>query len=36
MIDFSHANSRKQYKLQMDVARDVALSWRPARIASSA
>ena len=24
MIDFSHANSRKQYKLQMDVAREVA------------
>ncbi len=24
MIDFSHANSSKQYKLQMDVARDVA------------
>ncbi|MDY0013333.1 MAG: 3-deoxy-7-phosphoheptulonate synthase AroG [Rhodocyclaceae bacterium] len=24
MIDFSHANSRKQYQLQMDVARDVA------------
>lgn len=24
MIDFSHANSRKQYLLQMDVARDVA------------
>ncbi|MDR1854921.1 MAG: 3-deoxy-7-phosphoheptulonate synthase AroG, partial [Azoarcus sp.] len=24
MIDFSHANSRKQYKLQLDVARDVA------------
>ncbi len=23
MIDFSHANSRKQYKLQVDVARDV-------------
>jgi 3-deoxy-7-phosphoheptulonate synthase len=23
MIDFSHANSRKQYQLQMDVARDV-------------
>jgi len=24
MIDFSHANSRKQYRLQVDVARDVA------------
>jgi 3-deoxy-7-phosphoheptulonate synthase len=24
MIDFSHANSSKQYKLQMDVAKDVA------------
>jgi len=24
MIDFSHANSRKQYQLQMEVARDVA------------
>jgi 3-deoxy-7-phosphoheptulonate synthase len=24
MIDFSHANSRKQYRLQIDVARDVA------------
>lgn len=24
MVDFSHANSRKQYQLQMDVARDVA------------
>jgi len=24
MIDFSHANSRKQYKLQIDVAHDVA------------
>ncbi len=24
MIDFSHANSRKQHKLQVDVARDVA------------
>ncbi|MEN9491749.1 MAG: hypothetical protein RJA63_2198, partial [Pseudomonadota bacterium] len=24
MVDFSHANSRKQYKLQIDVARDVA------------
>jgi 3-deoxy-7-phosphoheptulonate synthase len=24
MVDFSHANSRKQYKLQVDVARDVA------------
>jgi 3-deoxy-7-phosphoheptulonate synthase len=24
MVDFSHGNSRKQYKLQMDVARDVA------------
>jgi 3-deoxy-7-phosphoheptulonate synthase len=24
MVDFSHANSRKQYKCQLDVARDVA------------
>ncbi|HEX5127113.1 MAG TPA: 3-deoxy-7-phosphoheptulonate synthase AroG [Rhodocyclaceae bacterium] len=24
MVDFSHANSRKQYQLQMEVARDVA------------
>ena len=24
MVDFSHANSRKQYKLQVEVARDVA------------
>jgi 3-deoxy-7-phosphoheptulonate synthase len=24
MIDFSHANSSKQFKLQIDVARDVA------------
>ncbi|MBT9461164.1 MAG: 3-deoxy-7-phosphoheptulonate synthase AroG [Rugosibacter sp.] len=24
MVDFSHANSKKQFKLQMDVARDVA------------
>ncbi|KAF7600088.1 MAG: 3-deoxy-7-phosphoheptulonate synthase [Candidatus Dactylopiibacterium carminicum] len=24
MVDFSHSNSRKQYQLQMDVARDVA------------
>lgn len=24
MVDFSHANSRKQYRLQMDVARNVA------------
>ncbi|HQX07524.1 MAG TPA: 3-deoxy-7-phosphoheptulonate synthase, partial [Zoogloea sp.] len=24
MVDFSHANSRKQHKLQVDVARDVA------------
>ncbi|MCL2876609.1 MAG: 3-deoxy-7-phosphoheptulonate synthase AroG [Betaproteobacteria bacterium] len=24
MVDFSHANSRKQYRLQLDVARDVA------------
>jgi 3-deoxy-7-phosphoheptulonate synthase len=24
MVDFSHGNSRKQYKLQLDVARDVA------------
>jgi 3-deoxy-7-phosphoheptulonate synthase len=23
MVDFSHANSRKQHKLQVDVARDV-------------
>jgi 3-deoxy-7-phosphoheptulonate synthase len=24
MVDFSHANSRKQHRLQIDVARDVA------------
>lgn len=24
MVDFSHANSRKQYKLQVDVAKDIA------------
>jgi phospho-2-dehydro-3-deoxyheptonate aldolase len=36
MVDFSHANSRKQYKLQVDVAEDVAGRWPPARTASSA
>jgi 3-deoxy-7-phosphoheptulonate synthase len=36
MVDFSHANSSKQFKRQVDVARDVAEQMARARSASSA
>jgi 3-deoxy-7-phosphoheptulonate synthase len=36
MVDFSHANSRKDYRRQMEVADDVAASWLAVTSTSSA